>query len=90
MWDWGDGSTSAWLGPYNSGSQINTTHTWTVKSSSVKIKAKDPFGLESPWSDPLPITMPFSLTPRSLLYFIELLLERFPHAFPLLRYLVRW
>ncbi len=90
QWDWGDGSTSAWLGPYSSGSQINTTHTWTVKSSSVKIKAKDSAGLESPWSDPLPITMPFSYRPRPLLQLLETLLERFPHAFPLLRYLLGW
>jgi RHS repeat-associated protein len=90
MWDWGDDSTSAWLGPYNSGAQINTTHTWSVKSSSVKIKAKDAFGLESPWSDPLPITMPFSLRPRPLLQLIESILERFPRALPILRYLLNF
>ncbi|PNX53779.1 MAG: hypothetical protein BV458_02560, partial [Thermoplasmata archaeon M9B2D] len=60
LWDWGDGTPSTWLGPYASGATINTTHTWTVKSSSVKVKAKDIYGAESPWSDPLPITMSFS------------------------------
>ena len=61
MWDWGDGSQSSWLGPYNSGVTINTTHKWTVKGSySIKVKAKDTFGAESPWSDPLSIKMPCS------------------------------
>jgi len=61
MWDWGDGSQSGWLGPSASGVTISTTHTWTVKGSySIKVKAKDTFGAESSWSDPLPITMPTS------------------------------
>jgi parallel beta-helix repeat protein len=92
MWDWGEGSQSIWLGPYNSGVTINTTHKWTVKGSySIKVKAKDTHGLESNWSDPLPITMPqnnaFSL-PLPLLQFLVRLFERFPHAFPILRYLL--
>jgi len=73
QWDWGDGSTSSWLGPYNSGTIINTTHTWTVKSSSVKVKAKDSSGAESPWSDPLPITMPFSY--HSIFYQLNMLIQ---------------
>jgi hypothetical protein len=90
MWDWGDGQLSAWLGPYPSGSTINTTHTWTVKSSSVKIKAKDSSGSESPWSDPLPITMPFSYSKVPLIQFIKIFLEQFPRAFPMLRFLLGW
>jgi hypothetical protein len=61
MWDWGDSTTSSWLGPYTSGVTVDTTHKWTVKGSySIKVKAKDTFGAESPWSDPLPISMPKS------------------------------
>jgi len=61
MWDWGDGSQSSWLGPYNSSVTVSTTHKWTVKGSySIKVKAKDTFGAESPWSDPLSIKMPCS------------------------------
>ena len=87
LWDWGDGNNSGWLGPCNSGVTINTAHNWTVKGSySIKVKAKDTFGAESPWSDPLPITMPYSYNP--LLQFLDLLFQRFPHAFPILRHLL--
>ncbi|KYK25235.1 hypothetical protein AYK25_09650 [Thermoplasmatales archaeon SM1-50] len=89
FWDWGDGSTSSWLGPYNSGAIINTTHTWTVKSSSVKVKAKDIYGAEGPFSDPLLIIMPYSYN-IPLQWFWERLFQRFPNAFPLLRYLMRY
>ena len=37
-------------------------HTWTVKISyNIKVKAKDIYDKESVWSDPLPITMPYSV-----------------------------
>jgi hypothetical protein len=88
QWDWGDGSTSSWLGPFGSGVTASASHTWTTKNTfSVKVKAKDTSGAESAWSDPLSITMPF--TPdRPFLHFLELLLERFPRLFPILRYLL--
>jgi VCBS repeat-containing protein len=61
MWDWGDGTTSEWVGPYNSGVLTQAKHTWTKKGSyGIKVKAKDSYGAESNWSDPLPITMPLS------------------------------
>jgi hypothetical protein len=89
LWDWGDGNNSGWLGPFTSGVTINTTHKWTVKGSySIKVKAKDTFSAESPWSDPLPITMPYSYKP--MLQFLELLFQRFPNAFPKLRQLVEY
>ena len=89
LWDWGDGNNSGWFGPYNSGVTAGVTHNWTVKGSySIKVKAKDIFGAESPWSDPLPITMPYSYTP--IQQFLDWLFQRFPHAFPLLRYLMEY
>ena len=88
LWDWGDGTQSDWLGPYKSGDSISTTHQWTVEGSySIKVKAKDTFGLESPWSDPLVVSMPYSYH-HPILQVLQLLLERFPNAFPLLRHLV--
>jgi hypothetical protein len=87
LFGWGDGTKSGWLGPYNSGNVINTTHKWTVKGSySIKVKAKDIYGKESVWSDPLPITMPYTYNP--ILQFLELLFQRFPHAFPIIRHLL--
>ena len=61
MWSWGDGTYSEWIGPYASGDLCNASHIWAAKNSyEVKVKAKDGFGDESNWSDPLPITMPKS------------------------------
>jgi hypothetical protein len=62
MWDWGDGNFSDWIGPFNSGASATATYSWTEQGTySIKVKAKDTFGDESVWSDPLPITMPLDL-----------------------------
>jgi len=88
LWDWGDGSNSGWLGPYNSGVIVSAKHIWETKGNyGIKVKAKDEHGAESNWSDPLPITMPYSFN-RPILPFLELLFQRFPHAFPILRQLL--
>jgi len=90
LWDWGDGNNSGWLGPYNSGITTGVTHNWTIKGSySIKVKAKDIHGNESNWSDPLPITMPFSYH-MTLLQLLQRFFQRFPHTFPILRQLLRY
>ncbi len=87
FWDWGDGSDSGWLGPYDSGEQCNATHAWSQKNDNeIKVKARDIHGGESDWSDPLPIKMPYTYNP--ILQFLEFLFQRFPNAFPLLRQLM--
>ncbi len=66
QWDWGDGNNSGWIGPSNSGVACEAKHTWTQKDNyNIKVKAKDIYGAESLWSDPLPITMPYSYTIRN-------------------------
>jgi hypothetical protein len=82
MWDWGD-ETSGWLGPYKSGETCEAIHEWDIEGSyDIKVKAKDQYGDESSWSDPLTITVPkkkmFTFTPRILLW----LFERFPFLQP--------
>jgi hypothetical protein len=87
LWDWGDGNNSGWLGPYDSGAICEAKHIWTGKVKThynIKAKAKDISGAESDWSDPLPITMPCSYT-IPVFPHLELLFERFPYAFPILR-----
>ncbi|EMR74916.1 hypothetical protein MBGDF03_01081 [Thermoplasmatales archaeon SCGC AB-540-F20] len=53
MWDWGDGSYSAWLGPFGSGEVISASHVWSYGFYNIRVKAKDILGAESNWSDPL-------------------------------------
>jgi len=91
QWDWGDGTTLTWLGPYASGATTNTTHTWGKGSYSIKVKAKDTNGFESTWSDPLTITMPKNSAYPFHVMFLQILkqiFERFPNAFPILRHLM--
>jgi len=59
--DWGDGTNSGWLGPYNSGENVTASHKWEKRGEyAIKVRAKDIHGAMSEWSDPLPIKAPFS------------------------------
>jgi hypothetical protein len=87
--DWGDNTSSEWIGPIPSGVQIIQPHTWATKGTyTIKAKARDiddPLH-ESDWGT-LVVTMPVEInTPFQLL--LEKLFERFPNAFPLLRQLL--
>ncbi len=77
MWDWGDGNFSDWLGPFASGVTSTAQHSWTTKGTySIRVKAKDAYGAESNWSEPLAVTMP--RTYENLMFFFERLEQRFP------------
>jgi hypothetical protein len=59
FFDWGDGTNSGWLTPITSGQTANASHTWNIKDNyEIKVKARDSSLEESPWSDPLSISMP--------------------------------
>jgi len=89
LFDWGDGTDSGWVGPYDSGDICQESHIWSTKGSyAVKVKAKDTFGAESTWSDPLPITMPYSYNP--ILQFLDLFFQRFSNTFPILQQLLEY
>jgi hypothetical protein len=52
LFDWDDGTDSGWLGPYPSGSEQSTSHSWDEKGEyDIKVKAKDVNGAESDWSN---------------------------------------
>lgn len=86
VFDWGDG-TFNFTDWYESGQTASMSHSWSKKGSyNLRIKAIDDYGAESPWSDPLPISMPRDRMSNSLLL---RLLEHFPNAFPILRYLMK-
>jgi hypothetical protein len=85
--DWGDTTNSSWIGSYPSGNQITESHTWSKKGTfTIKAKAKDISGNESDWGT-LSVTMPCSYE-IPFFSFWEMLFERFPHVFPILRYLM--
>jgi len=48
--DWGDGSSSGWVGPFDSGQQMILSHSWSNKGTyNISAKAKDPYDAEGPW-----------------------------------------
>lgn len=59
MFDWGDGTTSGWIGPVNSGSLGSASKTFNKEGTySIKAIAKDTHGKIGQWSDPLSVKMP--------------------------------
>jgi len=91
--NWGDtywdGGAVGWIGPYKSGEKVTLEKTWVEKGNyTVRVKAKDGYGAKSEWAT-LPVAMPIS-NALSSHWFWEWLFERFPYAFPFLRYLLSY
>ncbi|MCK4902226.1 MAG: PKD domain-containing protein [Thermoplasmatales archaeon] len=58
MFDWGDGTTSEWLGPYPSGGTVETSYAWTeLGDYEVKVVARDTYNAQSDWSAPHTISI---------------------------------
>ena len=59
IFDWGDGTDSGWLGPFESGKHIQSSHIWQDHSFyQIKVKAKDVEGFTSGWSDLSTLSIP--------------------------------
>jgi outer membrane protein assembly factor BamB len=80
--EWGDGTDSGWIGPYNSGEEITKSHKWSEKGNyTIKAKAKDVFDEESDWAT-LEVSMPRNKAINTP--FLRFL-ENHPRMFPMLR-----
>jgi hypothetical protein len=76
LFDWGDGTTSDWFGPYDSGESAHTTHSWAEAGTyAVKAKAKDTMGGESDWTT-ISVTMPLNINGMKSLLLYNLVLLR--------------
>jgi hypothetical protein len=65
-WNWGDGNISEWIGPYDSGAIAQASYTWVgLGSYLVKVKAKDSWGANGGWSEPLYITIVDNTPPNA-------------------------
>jgi hypothetical protein len=89
LWDWDDGINSDWIGPYKNNETVIASHIWNSNGSyNIKVKAKDIFNHQSPWSDPLVISMPknrsYNHIPRIMIW----LSERFPFLQPYFHYFI--
>ena len=59
--DWGDGSITVWSGPYSSNENYMISYSWSGQGEyQIRVKARDIYGFESEWSDPLTVSMPKS------------------------------
>jgi len=88
--EWGDNTTSGWVGPYTSGSSAAISHMWNTKGTfTIRAKAKDILNVESDWST-FQVKMPNSLVYEhsTLLAFLEQFFTRHPNAFPVLQQLL--
>jgi hypothetical protein len=84
IFDWGDGTESFWL--YNGIGVVKSTHNWSKRGTyEIRVKARDIYGAESEWSDPLTVTMP----KNKLRYNIELFFEKLFERFPILQLLLK-
>lgn len=87
-WDWGDGNFSEWFGPFDSGETTYASYSWLQKDNyEIKVKARDIHGVPSGWSDS--ITLKMLKNKAFNINLFELLFERFPNLFLILKNLLR-
>ena len=84
--DWGDGTNSGWIGPFNSGETTTKSHSWSGENTyTIKAQARDEHGAISGWGTfevSIPRSIPRIVTVNSL--FMKFL-ERFLHLLPILK-----
>lgn len=91
MFDWGDGDTSGWLGPYESNETIESTHFWHIWETGpfqIRVKAKDRYDSESEWSEPHEIIIEKSRI-TSRVSIIQKIQQKNPFVFQFLQLLQR-
>lgn len=80
LFDWDDGNSTGWLGPYDSGTKVSAYHEWAEYGTyEIRTKAQDANGAQSEWSDPLKLPRNKGIDFNSwILWFLEQfpLLER--------------
>ncbi|HEC92392.1 MAG TPA: hypothetical protein ENI51_05280, partial [Candidatus Atribacteria bacterium] len=76
--DWGDGKLT-WSDWINSGETVSMNHSWEkIGHYDIKVKARDPYGLESNWSEPHMIKINFFKS-ENLIAKLEHLVAYFPY-----------
>jgi hypothetical protein len=81
-WSFGDGTFSAWLGPYASGEQVTVVNNWSKRGNyKVQVKVRDEHRSESDWSDPLPVKMLFIPRISLMERFFEFLKQYYPRLY---------
>jgi len=85
--DWGDGTTSNWLGPYASDELCEAVHTWSKKENyEIKVRARDTKFAYSEWSDSLSVSISKNKQASNPFFFH--FLEKLMHRLPMLAWLL--
>ena len=86
--DWGDGNNTGWIGPFESGEEFKTYHSWTETGCyEIRAKSKDVFDEESDW-ETKKITVTKSRPRNNNPLFLRLL-EQFPILQKMFLYLIK-
>jgi hypothetical protein len=84
---WGDDTYTNWIGPFQSGEPVSVNHSWSKWGRyTIQARARDSDNLWGLWGT-LEVTMPKNKGVFNDHSILSWLFERFPHAFPILRYL---
>jgi len=84
MWDFGDGASFSWIGPFESNEPCYVEHNWDEKGDyEIRVKSRDRCYSESPWSESLSVSMKKSKEKFLLPTFIRFF-ERFPLIYRLI------
>ena len=82
-WEWGDGESSGWLGPHNSGEIICANHTWDSQGTFViRAKLKDDLGAESDWGE---LTLTITKNKMLIYNLFSHFLQRITQVFPIFK-----
>jgi len=83
LFDWGDGSDSGWVGPYNSGEVCKASYNWAEKGDyDIKVKTKDIYDCESEFSDILTVDISKGKS-KNVNSFLLRFLEKYPILYKL-------
>jgi len=86
FWDWGDGTNSDWIGPFENGEEICEENIWNKKGNFIiKAKLKDEYGSESGWGY-FEISIP--RFKRSSILFLQTMIKQYFSSFPLINQLI--
>jgi len=81
LFDWGDEQNSGWRGLIESGESFEAKHSWSlIDNLEIRVKTRDIFGEESPWSEPLSVT---TSKHKTLNIPVFKLLENYPFLYKL-------
>ncbi|UCF12832.1 MAG: PKD domain-containing protein [Thermoplasmatales archaeon] len=83
LFDWGDSTSSGWVGPFDTGEMFEVSYIWEEKGTyNIRIKAKDIGGTQSEWSDNFEVNIQREkkISKTETVQLAKKLIERFPNS----------